>query len=212
METRGTPPKPPPPQTTTQEVAVGSPSDDELHYVMLIALIAARRYGAGAHEVDEVAQSTVIKLWKRWDHPAVHKVRVQGGLKWDAYIRRTAKNAHLDLVRSHQRRLQRNTRASGLRGNTLPMRPGTVRHPPKTPNGIDAYVARQTIIEQIDGLPAKQRVIARMIILDEHTPKHVAKVLGMQPQSVRKHLRAAKETLIAQFEEDDGGADTGTNT
>jgi len=198
MATRGTPPTTPP-LPPTEEVPFGQPSDEELAYVLTIAKTAARRFGAAPHEVDEVAQRTAVKLWHRWEHPTVHAVRSKLGLSWDAYIRRTARNVHLDLIRSHHRRLERNTKASPIRVSNTHPRPGTVTQAPQTTDGVTAYIARQTIVDRIDALPAKQRLVARLVILNELTPREAAEVLGMQPQSVRKHLRAAKEALINHF-------------
>ena len=199
MATGGNTPPSTPPSSPEQETPFGRPTDEELTHVLNVAKIAARRYGAVSHEVDEVSQLTAIKLLDRWEAPATKSVRAKGGARWDAYIRRTAKNVHLDQIRSHHRRLERNTKASPVRVDLNPQRPGTVHQIPTTADGVNAHLARQAIVDLIDTLPAKQRLVARLILVDEMSPREAAEALHMQPQLVRKHLRAAKESLIRQL-------------
>ena len=66
------------------------PTDAELTEVRVIAENSARYYGAQAHEMDEVAQRTLIKVW-------------QWCLRWASYIRKSTKHNHLDPVRTNRR-------------------------------------------------------------------------------------------------------------
>ncbi len=178
---------------------ITKPSDTELAHVLTVAKAAARRAGAVAHELDEVAQRTTIKLWHRWDDATVKAVREGSSFRWDAYIRQTARNVHHDLIRSHHRRLNRNTVAAGA-SIAMAMsrpRPGTVRSIPQNPNGIISYLARQRILESIDVLPHNQRIVATLILIGELTPVEAGELLDLQPQTIRKHLRKAKLTLMA---------------
>ncbi len=186
---------------------ISTPSDLDLIHVLEVAKAAARHAGAVPHELDEVAQRTAIKLWHRWDDQVVKAVREGSPFQWDAYIRKTARNVHRDLIRSHHRRLKRNTVASGASIVLATRRPGTIRPIPSTPNGIVGYLARQRILDQIEILPRNQRVVATLCLIGELTAAEAGQLLDLQPQSVRKHLRAAKCTLAAVLSEseiDDG--------
>ena len=183
---------------------ISSPTDLELTHVLTVAKAAARRAGAAPHELDEVAQRTTIKLWHRWDNETVKAVRQGSPFQWNKYIRQTACNVHRDLIRSHHRRIKRNTVAAGasIAFATSRPRPGTLRPPaPTTPSGIVTYLARQRILESIEVLPRSQRVVATLLIIGELTPTEAAELLDLQPQTVRKHLRAAKQTLAAALSE-----------
>ncbi|MDH4279922.1 MAG: hypothetical protein OEW83_17770 [Acidimicrobiia bacterium] len=179
---------------------IGTPSESDLVHVLDVARAAAWHAGAVPHEVDEVAQRTTIKLWHHWEDSNVEAVRQGSTFQWDAYIRQTARNVHRDLIRSHHRRLNRNTIASGV-STVLTSRPGTIRPIPWTPNGIVSYLARQRILESIEILPRNQRVVATLCIIGELTPREAGELLDLQAQSVRKHLRAAKHTLASLLSE-----------
>lgn len=180
---------------------ISTPSDLDLIHVLEVARAAARHAGAVPHELDEVAQRTAIKLWQRWDDDTVEAVREGSPFQWDAYIRQTARNVHRDLIRSHHRRLKRNTVASGASIVLATSRPGTIRPVPCTPNGIVSYLARQRILESIEILPRNQRVVATLCLIGELTPKEAGELLDLQAQTIRKHLRAAKHTLAALLSE-----------
>lgn len=190
---------------------IGTPSDLELIHVLEVARVAARRAGAVPHELDEVAQRTTIKLWHRWNDDTVTAVRNGSPFQWDSYIRQTARNVHRDLIRSHHRRLERNTVASGIRIVLAASRPGTIRPSlPTTPDGIVCYLVRQQILELIEILPRNQRVVATLCLIGQLTPREAGELLDLQPQSVRKHLRAARRTLttlLSEPEHDDEGVD-----
>lgn len=185
---------------------ITKPSDPELTHVLEIAKAAARYVGAAPHELDEVAQRTTIKLWQRWDDDTVRTVRQGSRFQWDAYIRQTARNVHRDLIRSHHRRLKRNTVASGASIVLATSRPGTIRRIPRTPDGIVTYLARQRILDSIDVLPRNQRIVATLVLIGELTPTEAGELLDLQPQSVRKHLRAAKRTLALLLSESHEGS------
>ena len=174
---------------------ISRPSDLDLAHVLEVAKVAARVAGAAPHELDEVAQRTTIKLWHRWDDDTVSAVRNGSPFQWDAYIRQTARNVHRDLIRSHHRRIRRNTVASGASIVMATSRPGTIRQTPSSPGGIIGYLGRQLILESIEILPRHQRVVATLVLIAELTPTEAAELLELQPQTVRKHLRAAKCAL-----------------
>jgi len=177
------------------------PTDEEIGHVLKVARIAARRAGAAAHEVDDVAQRTAIKLWERWHHPNVRLVRDQSDFRWNAYVRQTAKRVHLDSIRSHQRRLRRNTLASDVRASVVPRRPGTVRQVPPDVAGISSLLGRNVIIAELAKLPPRQRLVAWLVFFHELSTREIADELGIQPQAVRKLLRSAKANLIDRIAE-----------
>ena len=187
----------------TKSPISSTPSDLELAHVLEVARAAARHAGAVPHELDEVAQRTTIKLWHRWDDETVQSVRNGSPFQWDAYIRKTARNVHRDLIRSHHRRLRRNTVASGASIVLATSRPGTIRSAPATPGGIIGYLGRQLILESIEILPRNQRVVATLVLIGQLTATEAAELLDLQPQTIRKHLRAAKYALREILSESD---------
>ena len=186
------------------------PLDTELTHVLVVAKAAARHAGAAPHELDEVAQRTTIKLWHRWENETVKAVREGSPYQWNAYIRQTARNVHRDLIRSHHRRVRRNSVASGASIVLATSRPGTIRPIPHNPCGLSSYLARQRILESIEILPRNQRVVATLILIGELTAREAAELLDLQPQSVRKHLRKAKCTLARLLSDTDDGNDDGS--
>ncbi len=171
------------------------PTDSDLHEVRVIAENSARYFGARVHEIDEVVQRTLIKVWEHWSSPHIVRARHRRGVRWAAYIRKIAKHQHLDLVRGHGRRLERDTLAAGLRRTGAP-RPGVHRvRDDQAVNEMEAIVGRQHIIELFEQLPERQRMVAHLVLVEELSPAEIGERFDWDPQAVRKSLRAAKEKL-----------------
>ena len=176
------------------------PTDKELELILAVAKSMARAKGANRFEADEVAQSTVFKLWMKWDLPSVQDARSRPDDKWIAYIRTTARNLYVDRIRAHQRLLARQTRASTFHdGNTVTTASGW--QVPADPCIAESVVARSTIEDEIRSLPPKQRAVADGIFVRELSVAELADELNVQRQLVRKHLRAAKRTLRSRLAE-----------
>ena len=172
----------------------------ELARILLIARAAALAVGASEHEAQEVAQTTAVKLWEKWGSHHVRRARRWDRDRWESYIRTAARNRHYDLVRGHQRRIDRQRRAAD------PTRAG--EHPahaggPNPMEGIETFLARTAIAQEIDRLPAGQRQVAARIYLEDRSIAEVALELQIQPQSVRKRLKAARAALRRALGEDD---------
>ncbi len=181
--------------------SLNQPTDGELQHIITVAEVTARRVGANDAEADEVAQSTVFRFWTRWNDPMIRTARLRGAKRWNAYIRKSAINVYRDRIRAHQRRRHREDMASAA-DPTVTRRPGTSALTRVYPCPIEARMVRTLFAEAIETLPtAKQRQVARAVFLYEMSTAEVARELGIQPQAVRKHLRPARETLIAQVSE-----------
>lgn len=177
------------------------PADQEFAEIRRVAMRTALASGAAWHEADEVAQVTAVKLWRVWQHANVDAARRRGRARWQAYVRTVAVNVHRDLIRAHLRRVDRQNRAAGGREVSMNPRPGAEPVVPTSPDGIDAYLGRAFIIDEIRRLAFKQRTVAELVFVDEMSIREIAQHLGIQPQSVRKHLRSARETLRRRLTE-----------
>ena len=171
------------------------PTDHDLREVRVIAENSARYFGARAHQMDEVVQETLIKVWEQWNEPHMVRARNRRGVRWATYIRKIAKHKHLDLVRSQGRRQRRDTRAAGVR-IVGPSRPGVQR--PTDANAVDEMevgLGRDAIIGLFDELPERQRLVAHFVFVEELTAVEIGERFDWNPQAVRKSLRAAKAKL-----------------
>lgn len=175
------------------------PTTRDLRRILAIARRKALALGANTHEADEVAQETALRLYMKWRSRSVRRARARNEVRWDAFVRRVAQNIHWDLIKSHQRRLRRQTKAAG---KDVPIlhQSGAISAP-ASPDGVDTYMARAMLAEEILKLPRQQRAVAIRICIEEKTVNEVAVELQLQPQSVRKHMRLARETLRQMLEE-----------
>lgn len=167
------------------------PSDELIRRILDIARPAALRLGASEHEAQEVAQVTAFKIWSNWDKPHIRRAMAwQDVGRWESYIRRAARNTHYDLVRGHQRRIQREEKASAQEG--LAQRSSLT---PDNGSQIEFLLAQAVLAEEIMKLPAQQRRVATRVYIEDMTVREVAEELGVQTQSVRKLLRGANTKL-----------------
>ena len=181
----------------------GDHPEQELRRILNIARATALAVGANDHEADEVAQTTAVKLWEKWQTDHIRRARQRGGERWEGYVRRAARNVHYDLVRSHRRRIDRQHRAAAPAWASVEsLRAGSAV--PTSPEQIEAHLARSLIAEEILKLPTRQRQVAARICLEEMTVAEVALDLDIQSQSVRKHLRRARAALQERLIELDG--------
>lgn len=174
------------------------PTNEDLATILRVAKARARSIGANEDESDEVAQSTAIRLLEKWNDDHIRIARSRGDLRWRGYISQIARNLHLDRIRSHQRRLNRQYQASA---DALVQQRSTVGSisVPTCPCAVDALLARSVIAEEILRLPVEQRIVASMAFLDEMSVAEIAEVRGVQRQTIRKHLRSARATLQQRF-------------
>ncbi len=193
--------RPPNQEPSSSDPSSSDPSSSDIAEVLTWAKISALSRRVSAIEADEVAQVTAEKIWRSWNKPSVEAVRSQGTAKRRAYVSVVARNTYRDLVREHQRRLARNARSADRSLAQLPDRPGVNR--PTVSEVAAAHAGRLVLVESLAILPGRQRVIAYLIIARQLTPSEVGEMLNIEAQTVRKHLRSAKEALrdhIAQAE------------
>ncbi len=168
--------------------------EDHLDLIFETARAKAHQLGTNTFEADEVAQLTAYKLWRRWKDPKVIALRRIGGSRWRGYIREVAKNAYVDQVRQHQRRLARQQKAYECRvGHRATWVDGQIAQ--VWVNNIEASLARDLIVEEILKLPPQQQKVAVRMFLLEMSAREIAEELGLEAQTVRKHARSARETL-----------------
>ena len=176
------------------------PIEAHLDTIFDVARRTVLSMGANTYEADEVAQLTAFKLWQTWDRTNLVSIRLEE-IRWRAYIRRVARNTHVDLIRGHQRRIARQQRAHEEQTRGRPCAPEAEGTVPVDTSGIDAWLARDAIAREILQLPVQQRKVAARIFLEDRSVNEVAVELGLQPQTVRKHARAARETLRTRLSE-----------
>lgn len=176
------------------------PTAEDLQRILLVARQKALSLGANVHEADEVSQETALRLYLKWNSRSVKRARARSDVRWDAFVRRVARNMQWDLIKSHQRRLARQTKALG-RDVPIVHKNGAISAP-ASPSGIDGYMARADIAEIIMNLPRQQRAVAVRICIEEKSVNEVAAELGLQPQSVRKNMRTARQAIKQALEEE----------
>lgn len=169
------------------------PTTEDLQRILEVARNRALSLRVNSYEADEVAQETALKLLLKWKTPSVRRARRWNDARWDGYIRNTARNVYRDLVKSHHRRLARQTKSLG-RDIPVVYKSGAISAP-ASPMGVDAYMARAEIAEEILRLPKQQRAVAVRVYIEEKSVNEVAVELELQPQTVRKHLRAARAAI-----------------
>ena len=175
------------------------PSAEDLRRILTVARKKARSLGANGYEVDEVAQLTAIRLAAKWNTFHVKRARALADSRFDAYIRRTATNIYKDEIKKYWRRLGRQSRALGLDAPTLNQAGEIV--PERSPGLVEAALARSWLAEEIMRLPPLQREVAVRLCIQEKSTGEVAKELGLQPQSVHKRMRIAREMLRKRLAE-----------
>lgn len=176
------------------------PIEAHLDTIFTAARLTAMGLGANTFEADEVAQLTALKLWQRWEDAKVGTLREIGGTRWRGYIRQTARNTHVDLIRQHQRRLAREQRSEEGRIGR-PIVDGVARIEPSPVGDVEAWAARDEIASEIARLSGQQRKVAAMLWVLEMSVAEVASELRIEKQTVRKHARAARETLRLRLAE-----------
>ena len=175
------------------------PTSDELAYVRSVAKQAAlTALKNDRFEADDVAQETVLKLLNRWNQPNVSQAR-SNDRAWRNYVARTARNASYDLIRSEARRQARDTAYSDLPPTGL-NRPGVIRTTQALESRADLVPDKLLIVDEIRSLPGRQRAVAALMFLCGASVSEAANNLGIQPRTVRKHMRAARQTLIHRME------------
>lgn len=170
------------------------PDEGDLTEVRQISRATASALGANRFEADEVAQAVLVKLWMKWNAPHIVRARMRSESRWKAYIRRTTTNVYYDKIREHQRRVARNAKAAAA-SSLGPGGASSIWNAPIDSREVEAYLARDWICAEILRLPPMQGKVAAYVFLEEMTVPEVAEALGIQDQSVRKSLRAAKATL-----------------
>jgi RNA polymerase sigma factor (sigma-70 family) len=175
-----------------------SPADEEqLVIVYEVARAAVRRRGANRYEADDAAQLTALKLWQAWHRPAIAELRSGASPgRWRSYIRRTAVNTYVDLIRNHQRRIQRHQTAAELQTGEP-----VSRAIERSTEVVEAWMGRDQLAREIFSLGGQQQRVAILLWLEELSSNEVAERLNIDAQTVRKHARLARAKLRERLDD-----------
>lgn len=187
--------KPPESSNSTSPDTVDEPTHEALRQVRIMATDAARFYNAGPDEVEDVAQETVIAIWRQWNAPHIARARKRQGARWRGYVRKTAKNKLSNMRRGNNRRVNRQLKSAGAR-RQAPARPMVNRQTGMlAADEMQQRIELDFVLGLFEQLPERQRTVATLVVYHELTPAEAAQLLGVDPQTVRKSLRAARERL-----------------
>ena len=131
------------------------------------------------HEAEEIMQDSFLKLWERWD-------RVASLDDPEGYLFRTA----INLWRSRLRRA-----AVAVR---------KVIHQIPPDDQMAAVEQRDTMARALRPLPARQRAAVVLMDVLDLSSEEAARILGVQPVTVRVLAARARATLRKDLGEDDG--------
>lgn len=133
-------------------------------------------------EAEDLTQEAFVRVWERWD-------RVKSLEDPSGYLYRVAFNGY----RSWRRRASRAARRA-FAGNQLRSQEG---------DQIGIVEARDQIIRALRALPARQR--AAVVLLDylDYSSEEVAKILGVQPATVRVLGSQGRQALRTRLKEPD---------
>ena len=123
-----------------------------------------------ASEADELAQEALVRVYERWD-------RVGQMASPEGYLYRTALNLHRSRVR------------------WLTSRARQLLDPTPSTDPADVVQRRDSIARALDALPTGQRSAVVLVEWLGMNQEEAAKVLRIQPGSLRARLSRAKAAL-----------------
>lgn len=128
-------------------------------------------------EAEDIVADTFIKFWKsRQQFTSIPETA--------AWLRRTAKNATLDLLKH---RIVKSRKESEVEANHYPQDEFTA---------ADIYAELlQEIYHQIEQLPPRGKEIFKLRYLEGFSNEEIAEKLGINNQSVRDHLARSLKVL-----------------
>lgn len=132
--------------------------------------------GASVHLAADIAQDTMIKIWRRWPqlrHP-------------EAYARRTAVR---DLIRYL------------IGDKEMPTDPIPPTLLPPDCDTVGEFEASHVTMGYLRRLPDRQRQVMAWT-LDGFAPTEIARELGTTPEAVRSSLKIARRKIVEMLDEE----------
>jgi RNA polymerase sigma-70 factor (ECF subfamily) len=154
------------------------------HAALLDGMVARVLGGAAAAEREDVVQSVFLKLWE----DGRRRLRTfQGGCRLSTWLAAVARREALDRLRRRERH-ERHARASG--GDGAPPRPSV-------PAEAAAQGAedRARLDAALGRLPARDRLLVRLVVQDGCTYREAARLLQASENSIGPWLGRAQERL-----------------
>jgi RNA polymerase sigma-70 factor (ECF subfamily) len=137
------------------------------------SILRALDAATGDHEVAvDATQDAFIKAHTRWSLIRTYEAP-------DTWVRRVAINVSRDRMRSERRR--RNREAT---------------HDPSAQlSTTDQFEADANVRALLDQLPQRQREVARLFYVDDHSVDDIARQLGVSSGTVKSYLAEARDRL-----------------
>ncbi len=148
------------------------------------AVRLAYYYLGNAADADEAVQDAFVKVY-------AHMPSFRADLPFDAWFTRILVNTCLDRLKS-RRRTPGASPADVLAADALDTVPG---HEPSPERRLLAESAWHAVSEAVRGLPTRQREAFMLCHLEEASPGDAARILGMNPATLRVHLFRALRKL-----------------
>jgi RNA polymerase sigma-70 factor (ECF subfamily) len=176
----------------------GDPTPFERFVVLEAATLLGffRRLGAPAEEAEDLAQETLLKLYR-------NAQRYEARESFSSFVFRVARNAWID---SQRRRSVRPERAAGGGGDDDPDRAARVTaEQPEAGAGLDSRTRGAALLDALGALPEGQRAVFELGALQELPYEEVSEVLGIPVGTVKSRMFHAVRRLrerLKGFEEE----------
>ncbi len=176
----------------------GDPTPFERFVVLEAATLLGffRRLGAPAEEAEDLAQETLLKLYR-------NAQRYEARESFSSFVFRVARNAWID---SQRRRSVRPERAAGGGGDDDPDRAARVTaEQPEAGAGLDSRTRAAALLDALGALPEGQRAVFELGALQELPYEEVSEVLGIPVGTVKSRMFHAVRRLrerLKGFEEE----------
>lgn len=176
----------------------GDPTPFERFVVLETATLFGffRRLGAPAEEAEDLAQETLLKLYR-------NAQRYEARERFSSFVFRVARNAWID---SQRRRAVRPERAAGDGGDDDPDRAARVTaQQPDAGAGLDGRTRAAALLDALGALPEGQRAVFELGALQELPYEEVSEVLGIPVGTVKSRMFHAVRRLrerLKRFEEE----------
>ncbi|MGW8374768.1 SigE family RNA polymerase sigma factor [Streptomyces sp. ODS28] len=141
-------------------------------------LRSARRLVADPAEAQDLLQTALIRMYRRWD-------RIADKSLVDAYLKRTMINTRTEWWRSRR------------------LREVPVQQLPEAPTAEDEmarYADRALLTDVLGQLTPRQRSVVVLRLWEQLTTLETAEALGMSPGTVKSSLHRALARLRAELE------------
>ncbi len=138
-------------------------------------------------DAEDVTQEVLVRL-----HGGIRSYRSQS--RFTTWLYQITRNAGLE----HHRRLTRQERLlNRTRNSVLVLRPASADT--ETVDALSSQGVAALVRGFLTTLPQRQREVFDLVDLQDHAPSEVARMLGLNPITVRAHLHRARRALRARL-------------